>query len=68
MRNQSLTLHQLTALSNKDILNKVKRKASQFRSLDKSRKLTNAEYVAYNRVLSILHLYEVTFSEEKGCK
>jgi len=68
MRTEALTLQQLIALSDKEIWAKAKKRASQYKSLDNMRKLTKDENIAYNRVQSIVKLYEITFSEDKACK
>jgi len=68
MRTEAFTLQQLTALSHKMLLDRAKKKASHYRRLNKTRKLTEAEDVHNNRVLGIIKLYERTFSEEKACK
>ena len=68
MSNEALTLQELNALSHKKIWSRAKKKASHYRRLNKARKLTGAENVAYNRALGIINLYESAFSEEKACK
>jgi len=68
MKKRALTLQQLIALDDKGILELARQEHSKYKRLNNMRKLTHNEFIAYNRIQSILVLYKNTFSEEKACK